>query len=118
MGDTWRSHVNHGSTANHGHEEVEGYVQSQKLDHMSGVHGHMCAVCIPGYPEASIKAGSVKKHQAMTTETKVTMFEKIERGEKMTNETILKKKVKLMEHVSFMLCIANCVSILVRRKCL
>ncbi|XP_068393656.1 putative CENPB DNA-binding domain-containing protein 1 [Eschrichtius robustus] len=56
-------------------------------------------------------AGTAKKHQAITMETKVKITEKVERGEKMvdvthsynvnrsTIGTILKNKHKIMEHL-------------------
>ena len=56
-------------------------------------------------------AGTAKKHQAITVETKVKITERVEQGEKMvdvahsynmnssTISTILKNKDKIMEHV-------------------
>ena len=110
------------------------HVQSCRLVHVSGIHCHMQASSTSGYafvhfiycieysmlissvgcPEASVKAmvipGAAKKHQAIMTETKVKIIERVEQGKKMvdahsynTNHstigTILKNRDKIMEHV-------------------
>lgn len=69
------------------YEYAFAQVQSQKLDHKSGVHYQVRAVCIlykcstiPGCPEASDnEAGTANKHQAISIETKVKIIKRMER---------------------------------------